>query len=419
MRAMRVPCIAAVAIVACSGDGTQSGSHTVRDSAGVTIIEARLPENDRFHIEMQPVVSIGQTEGEEPYLLSYVRDVLLMDDGRILIADGSDRTIRIFDANGVYAGSFGGSGQGPGELSGSIQSILLYRGDSIAVAQSSGRPIHIFDGSGRFGRSVVPQYDFAPSPARPPSSGCCRVVASFPDGGWLVEYPETFAQEGELRRGEAELVRVSAEGEVVAHIGTFPGRLRREATAELRRIGLASGVFSLLLQGDFSAAVNGEHILVGGDGEYRVDELDPDGRLVRSLRIDAERTLFPAEDQQSYAHGYRQMILDVDGMILPRSEAIMQAQFEHLPDRVPAYGQILTDPAGRIWLVSTLVSRLLEGGARALVLDGDGDVLANVRFPPGFAVRQIGRDRVVGVVTDSMGVARVMVHRVVAAPGPG
>jgi hypothetical protein len=407
-----------LAFSGCTASSDDMSERAVRDSAGITIVESRLPASDRLRIEPLPVVTIGESEGEEPYLLSYVRSVLMLDDGRILIADGSDRRIRIFDANGVYLESFGGSGQGPGEFGGSIQSILSYRGDSIAVVQLSGRPIHIFDGSGQYGRRVVPQYDFSPSPTRPPSSGCCRVLASFPDGGWLVEYPEVTAQEGpELRRGESQLVRVSAEGEVVADIGTFPGSLRHEVTAELRRMGFAGSLFSLLLRGDFVAAVNGDRILVGGDGEFRVDELGLEGRLVRSLRIDVEPAAFTAEDQQAYADAYRRWIIGMDGMILPVNEAVMRAQFENLPDRVPAYQRIMTDPAGRIWLSSSAVPLLLYGAYRALVLDSDGAVLGDVEFPPGFAPRQVGRDRVLGLVTDSMGVSRVMVHRVVASSG--
>jgi len=95
--------------VACDqGGGRSSGRDSpvldavVRDSGQVRIIEnPRPPTASRLGWDLGTVamVTIGELEGSEPYLLDRVRDALVLPDGRIVVVNGgSPICVRIGDA---------------------------------------------------------------------------------------------------------------------------------------------------------------------------------------------------------------------------------------------------------------------------------------------------------------------------------
>ena len=91
----------------------------VRDSADVRIVEnPRPPSGSRldWRVGTEPAVSIGELEGPDPYLLQWVRDALILPDGRIVVANTSTDELRVFDALGRHLETWGGSGEGPGEF---------------------------------------------------------------------------------------------------------------------------------------------------------------------------------------------------------------------------------------------------------------------------------------------------------------
>ncbi len=68
------------------------------DSADIRIVvNARPPEGSRlgWRIGPKPSVSIGVADGEEPYLFNGAVSGARLPDGRIVVADGSSRELRI------------------------------------------------------------------------------------------------------------------------------------------------------------------------------------------------------------------------------------------------------------------------------------------------------------------------------------
>ena len=89
----------------------------VRDSAGVRIVEnARPPDGSRldWRLGPEPLVSIGQLDGEEPYLFERVFGATMLTDGRIVIGDDGPKELRVFDRGGNHLETWGGAGGGPG-----------------------------------------------------------------------------------------------------------------------------------------------------------------------------------------------------------------------------------------------------------------------------------------------------------------
>lgn len=68
-----------------------------------------------LHAE-RPLVSIGSTDGEEPYLLDGVADAVVRQDGSLAVLNCGSAEIRVYDTEGRYLRTFGGRGEGPGEF---------------------------------------------------------------------------------------------------------------------------------------------------------------------------------------------------------------------------------------------------------------------------------------------------------------
>lgn len=138
-----------------------------RDSAGIRIIEnPKPPEGSRvpWRIGPEPTVSIGELEGEEPYMLHRVFDAARLSDGRIVVANYGFSEVRVFDAAGTHLASAGGTGEGPGEFR-SLWRVAPWPGDSI-LAWDFKRRFSVFGPRGNYGRSFVARSDENPRERR-------------------------------------------------------------------------------------------------------------------------------------------------------------------------------------------------------------------------------------------------------------
>ena len=61
-------------------------------------------------------LDIGEVDGDDPYLFTYVGSIVEDPRGRVVVADIQTSEIRVFDPDGRFAFRFGGHGEGPGEL---------------------------------------------------------------------------------------------------------------------------------------------------------------------------------------------------------------------------------------------------------------------------------------------------------------
>ena len=61
-------------------------------------------------------LEIGEIDGDDPYLFTYIGSIVEDDRGRVIVADIRTSEIRVFERDGRFAFRFGGPGEGPGEL---------------------------------------------------------------------------------------------------------------------------------------------------------------------------------------------------------------------------------------------------------------------------------------------------------------
>ena len=90
---------------------------------------------------------------DERYLLVRPADVIVDNEGSVLILDAGNHQVKKFDRDGKYLGSFGKKGIGPGEFVGATQMDIFTNGD-IIINDLSVRVVNIFDRNGHFVRRI-------------------------------------------------------------------------------------------------------------------------------------------------------------------------------------------------------------------------------------------------------------------------
>ena len=61
-------------------------------------------------------LEFGEIDGDDPYLFTHIGSVMEDPSGRIIVADIQSHEVRVFDSGGGFLFSFGGEGEGPGDL---------------------------------------------------------------------------------------------------------------------------------------------------------------------------------------------------------------------------------------------------------------------------------------------------------------
>lgn len=139
-RLPRTAAALALLALACGGDEAvgQSGV-TRRDSAGVTIYQAA---GLGPRVQARETLRLGVVDGPPELAFFLVRDARLGPGGMILVLDGGDNVVKLFDPEGRALRTLGGSGEGPAEFSAAW--LLEVRGNTVRVLDTDQSKIVTF-----------------------------------------------------------------------------------------------------------------------------------------------------------------------------------------------------------------------------------------------------------------------------------
>lgn len=159
-----------------AGRGGNAWDGEVRDSAGLRIVEngtrGLWRESDAWTVS--PSLTIGDEPGEDDDLVA-VADIDIDSRGRVHVLDIVARQVRVFDASGAFAGTIGRSGEGPGEFSRFVTSLMVSPQDSVIVPDWGQARVSVFGADGTFARQIL-------ALARVEGQGWRRLG----DGGYLL-----------------------------------------------------------------------------------------------------------------------------------------------------------------------------------------------------------------------------------------
>ena len=372
------------------------------DSAGIQIIEnARPAEGSRlgWRIGPEPSVTIGVLEGEEPYLFNGAVSATKLPDGRIVVADGSSRELRMFDSVGTHVVTWGGEGEGPGEFWW-LNYVAPWPGDSIVAWFPRRGRISVFDSDGSYGRSFRVWNDCPP--------GCPHPLAARRDGTILTTYP------GEA--SDSAVVRIQdGDGEVLASLKKLPDR-------DLRRWKSDSGANwaeSVPYGSELAKGLWGDLVVASRTSRYEIRAFRADGALARIVRLEhAPRATIPAD----FDRYMESELAEYSGFLTRRAASLPTSELENIlvsrrqtleatpmADTFPAFASFIGDAAGHLWVREYDFPGEARSAPLWTVFDPEGRVLGYVETPPGLRIFEIGADYILGRVRDELEVESVQV----------
>jgi len=148
----------AVLILFCCGPKEEKESiwkGTITEKDGVVIVHS--PKEPAFGpealvLEEDLVIGAGD-EGEEEYMFYSAPTITVDPEGRIYALDLKKYSIRVYDPQGKYLFSFGGMGQGPGEID--SPSFIFFTGnDEIALSDSARSQLKYYSPAGEYLRAA-------------------------------------------------------------------------------------------------------------------------------------------------------------------------------------------------------------------------------------------------------------------------
>ncbi|MYA12387.1 MAG: hypothetical protein F4087_02260 [Gemmatimonadetes bacterium] len=381
-----------VALACQQGDSRAIGRGTeLRDSAGIRIIEnLRPPEGSRlgWRIGPEPIVSIGQVEGEEPYLLHLAFNAFRFPDGSIVVANRGTHEVRKFDEQGTHLRTWGGTGEGPGEFLG-LTRVAPWPGDSIIAWYGPAYRLSVFDANGEYGRAFDLQSSEEAIWLRP------RPIAVRDDGTVVsIHDPEN-----------ADTVVIDiwdGDGALVGSLGTHPGReVIVTPTGELR--GIAFGR-------DLVRGTWGDLVVASPTTRYEIRAFRPDGTLVRIVRLEHVPRAPAEADLEWYIDDQVAMVGSSpglpEGFIAQMRQSLQSTQ---LATTFPAFSAIRSDDADHLWVREYDYPGEERPAPLWTVFDPAGRVLGYVETPNGMIIQQIGEDYILGHTRDELGVEYVQV----------
>ena len=385
--------LAVLAMLACEGADSPDGAGTqVRDSANIRIIEnASPPEGSRlgWRIGSEPTVSIGEVDGEEPYLLHVAWDATRLSDGRIVVTNTSTQELRVFDARGTYVETWGGAGEGPGEFT-ELWQVERWPGDSIVAWTAPRQGISVFASDGSFGRTFNMEsygdlWAFF-SPKSVTRDGSLLAVLAFPNADTLV---------AELRDGE---------GRTTANFGTHTNMETHRVVVD----GRASSGQTIFGRRPVYATW-GDRIVIGSTDRYELKAFRADGSLERLVRrAHVSRAPTPADVAAYIDENVPQPssdMSDAERQSLRRSRRV----YESMPvaEHFPAFTSIITDALDHLWVEEYEFPGEERPGSLWTVFDSEGQVLGFVETPEVLTILEIGEDYILTWKRDDLDVEYV------------
>lgn len=365
------------------------------DSAGIEVIENARPREDSrlgWRIGPKPTVSIGEVEGEDPYLLHGVSDALLLADGRIVVANSGTAEVRVFDGSGTLLSTWGGEGEGPGEFSW-LRAIEPWPGDSVMAWYGPRRDISVFDADGNYARSFT-------------------FEMNDDDPGFLALVPEATTRNGLIlaMHDPHMLTTVTAEvrdaeGRLLSSLGSYPGQEMALVTGTM--------VDAILFSVRLPRATWGDLFVIGPTDRYELKAFTGDGALARIVRRGHE----PREATRAHIDAYVEEILSPPypddwtesqiGSYL--AEARQRYSVAPVVEQFPAFASVMADALDHLWVEEYEIPGEERPGVLWTVFDPEGRVLGFAETPEGMEVYEIGEDYILGRVTNELGVEYVQV----------
>lgn len=386
-------CAVAAAVYGCGDGGDGAAPLSIRDSSGVRLVEHSAPQAagvQEWQVPDEPVLVLGSAEGEQETQFFRIASARRASDGAIVVANTGTNEVRVFSPEGAVLGTFGRSGDGPGEFQALAGAWPLPDGSILTFDRRSGR-LQVFTRGGDLVRTI--------SLAGPDGSESLEGVLG---DGSLVTFRTRSSAPGMQRHSRTKvLLHRSPSGELLDTIGStewlqiLPRQVREGVVA------LITPLFSPVGQ----VGVGDDRIVLSDAQQPAVRVLGPSGRVVQIIRwLDQDRAVRPA-----HRRAFREERLGMAETEEQRVYVRKDLEGSEWAERFPALDGLLPGPDGGFWVKA--YPRPGEGGsARWWVFNRHGILEREVHVPSGFWLEEIGEDYLLGIGLGELSVQQVRLY---------
>ena len=378
----------------CQANDAAPGTGIVIDTLNSGAIHVRNPEtgawteNDRWRLEES--LRIGRVDGQGPDVFGQIRGLAVDALGRVHVLDSQANEVRVFTPDGAHLRTLGGSGNGPGELSGPF-GLGIDGSDRIWVADSGNRRYTLWDSTGALmGTRVRPLQGFG-----------FIWNAGF-DGERLLETSVIIGSEVSARR--PALFRLAFEPpQAAADTLLLPSEPLETYQLEENGITRMSAIVPFTPVQTLTPGTD-SHIWIGFSDRVRLHRVTFSGDTV--LIIDREVRRIPVTPME------RDTALAMDFLQQMR-EAGAEVDPGRIPPVKPAYEWVMEDDEGHLWV--GIPNAPDEEGSRMDVFDREGRYLGRVQVPDGISrwpLPVVRRGMLWAHVLDGFDVSHVVGYRI-------
>lgn len=355
------------------------GASVVRsDSAEVEIVESASPQwgsRSPWSVADNPSVSIGDTDDRTETNFSFIRDLAVLSDGRMLVLDGASQELRVFSAVGSVLAVRGGRGDGPREFR-NMHHIAVTRSDSITVLDAHGKAV-VYGPDLSFVRTY-----------RVPTFTSQLLVSDAVSYSVIDTDARTLPPDAGLVRPKGMIVRLGRTGSVLDTVMSSPGVERVLLTDSDGPVGV-----SPIFGHSEHFGLRGDTLLVGSADFLGYLEVFRSAHvccIVRARGYDLALPRGRTEAELAFRSSYAS----------PRVRAFLERI--PLPTQRPAYSRLVVDSRGYVWLGEPLGVAEHDRARRWEVISPSGKWMGGVVMPPGLDVYAISVDGVIAVQRDSL-----------------
>jgi hypothetical protein len=401
-----------VALLAVVGASPALGQ-TVRDSAGITIVENPAPNRSivALRVSPAPLFTIGvdslASPGRHPLL-----GLMRLPGGRFIAADPMSKALRYFDSAGhpvQVVDPTSGVGNPQAQL------LKRARGDSVITATGMNSMYWLWDGTGKRVRDALPglaTFDVQDSGLLP------SLLGVFDDGTYAmftgvppkVAGTLTWRPMGDVPdpRTRFLCLHVSADGmRLLDTIGVFPSSDRTPTYVFSRGVNGTANSTTLPIPGlrQSSMSVEGDRLLWAEGTTYELRAFAANGKLMRIIRAAAPPRPFTDADIAAVKADVLKRL--TGEALVTATEGLAKVVF---PASHAAFGRVLVDDARRIWVQAAPAPG--EDPYWAL-FDRDGRLLGTVAIAADQRIAWIGADQIAFSKSDPRGIVFV-VHQLLS-----
>lgn len=388
-------------VLAVCGGGTagQRPGYTITDSAGIRIIESRVPAwgEKGMRIDPEPFLRIGR-EAEGPYQFGTLGFGVLLADGSIAMSEVSSQELRIFDAAGNHVKTLGGPGEGPGEFKG-LTCVFEYPGDSIAAFDGRLYRTTIFSLSSGGARTIRNQV-----------AGNYGVFGLLQGGPFLLFNPGQFNRDllPGLQWDSTNIVAMDPADGASRVIARLPSR-QRNVTPDRQNETLIPE------QGTIQAVAPDGFYWATSD-RYEIRFYDGRGQLRRIQRRPVQPQLVDDSMIAEYESAMLAMVRRWEGeaAIARYKRSFAEGKFGKY---VPLFGGAFVDHDRRLWVAESNWPAFQEPPRGWSVFSPEGGWLGDLEAPPGLRVVDCRGNTVLGIWKDENDVQYIQLHHLIADRG--